>query len=77
MQSGGDMEGPRRWRRELVEALGLGRIADRWVGYSARCMTGLCGTVKSICAKWCRDRGGGDTVDHCQADRAGDMQQSV
>lgn len=51
------MKGPRRWRRKLVEALGFGRVADRWVGYSARCMTGLCRRIKSICAKWRADRG--------------------
>lgn len=40
-------------------------------------MTGLCRTIKSIRAKWRGDRGGGDTGDHCQAGRAGGMQQSV
>jgi hypothetical protein len=27
--------------------------------------------------KWRGDKGGGDTVNHSRADRAGDMQQSV
>lgn len=32
VQSGGDIKGPRRWRRELVEAMGFGPVADRLVG---------------------------------------------
>lgn len=71
------MNEPRRWRRELVEALGFGRVADRWTCYSALCMTGLYCLSKSICAEWRAERGGGGTVEPSQACRAGDMQQSV
>lgn len=65
--------------RELERGFGTGaRVADRWGGLLGALHDGIVRYKQINLAKWrAENKGGGDTVGHPQAGRAGDMHQSV